>query len=126
MNNCSGGDITDNQNVLNIWNAGVSVIKSARMGKGRTLLLALQVPPLSPEYKRYYSNNHDIRYQTDQNNISFVNQMISSYHETNSGFIGTNVNIATEHTMDDGMHFSSSGYETISGKVLKALEVALW
>ena len=126
MNDCSGRDITGSQTTLNTWSAGVNIIKSQRVGKGRTLLLALQVPPLSEEFKLYWPNNADLRYQTAQNNIAFLNERIGDYVENGVGFIGTNITIATDHEMDDGMHFSSNGYERISSMIFEALEASLW
>lgn len=96
--------------------------ENRRHGKGRTLLLALQVPELSEEYMRYLLPSHNQqRYTTIQGNTDMLNTTIGAYNESSKGFIGIGVDISVPHNMDDGLHFSSSGYSNMATRIANAI-----
>lgn len=122
MNNCTHGDIySQTPSPLQQWIQGVVNIKNQRLGKGRTLLLALQIPQVDSVYTNYLSG--DLQHSLDvlQNNINLFNGIIEEYAQNNNHFVGVNIELDIEHHNDDGLHFSSVGYQTMANSIFNAI-----
>ncbi|MBR4613445.1 MAG: SGNH/GDSL hydrolase family protein, partial [Kiritimatiellae bacterium] len=113
---------TNSVTIKTQWENDANMISTSRMNGGRTLILALKVPQIS---SRYGGSRHT----TIANNITQLNGKISSWSApAGCRFVISSI-VETggipHDDNDDGLHFLSTGYATMSAIIFSALETGL-
>lgn len=104
------------------WEDDANMISTSRMNGGRTLLLALKVPQISSRYG-------GLGYATIANNITQLNSKISSWSApAGCRFVISSI-VETggipHDDNDDGLHFLSTGYQSMAQIIFNALKKGL-
>ena len=119
MNDCNRVRTDQNAAIFDVWMDFVENIKAVRVGKGRTLLLALKLPPTRSN--EFFGFN----FPSLAVNIRDINGLIGEYVNSQdpTNFIQV-LTVPTDIIIhpdaqdgilpDDGMHFDDAGYQSIA------------
>ncbi len=130
MNNCNRGesDPVNNRASEADWLAKLEDIKIRRTGKGRTIILALKLPPTkaNPFFNFNFANLDTniedfnkaiVKAQFTDDNYVIIRK-VNSDEIKHSNFVGDSLD-------DDGMHFNCTKYDELSRYIFEALEEGL-